>query len=128
MSLVNSFLSLISPSASGVRRIQPAEAAQLVREKKAVLVDVREPAEWSGGVVKDAALLPLSDLVGARRLWKPFLAQVGEREIILYCLSGSRSGHVARLLASEGFKTANAGSVDDWQVAGLPMGKPRTSR
>jgi len=127
MSLLNSFLSLISPSASGVRRVQPAEAAKLVRDKKAVLVDVREPAEWSGGVAKDAALLPLSDLAGDRSRWKPFLGQVGEREIILYCLSGSRSGRAARMLSSEGFKTANAGGIDDWQAAGLPMGKPRTS-
>ena len=127
MSLLNSFFSLISPADPGVRRVQPAEAAQLVRDKKAVLVDVREPAEWSGGVAKDAALLPLSDLVGARSRWKPFLAGVGEREIILYCLSGSRSGRAARMLSSEGFKTANAGGIDDWQAAGLPMGKPRTS-
>jgi rhodanese-related sulfurtransferase len=126
MSFLQSMLSLFTSSESaGVRRVQPAEAAQLVRDKKALLVDVREPAEWSGGVVKDAALLPLSDLAGARRRWKPFLAQVGEREIILYCLSGSRSGRAARLLSAEGFKTANAGGIGAWQSAGLLVGKPR---
>jgi rhodanese-related sulfurtransferase len=125
MSLLNSFFSLISPTDSGVRRVQPAEAAQLVRDKKALLVDVREPAEWSGGVVKAAALLSLSDLAGPRKRWKPFLAQVGEREIILYCLSGSRSGRAARLLSAEGFKTANAGGIGAWRSAGLPVGKPQ---
>jgi rhodanese-related sulfurtransferase len=117
---------MFSPAGAGVRRVQPAEVAQLVRDKKAVLVDVREPAEWADGVAEPAELLPMSDLTGTRTQWKPFLAQVGEREIILYCRSGSRSGHVARILAAEGFKTANAGSVYAWHNAGLPMGRPKS--
>ncbi len=121
MSLLNAFLSLLSPSASGVCRAAPADAAQAVRDKKAVLVDVREPAEWSGSVARDAALLPLSDLTGSRQQWKPFLSQVGDREIILYCRSGARSGQAASLLAREGFRTANAGGFGDWQAAGLPV-------
>ena len=121
MSLLSSFVSMFSPSDSGVRRVEPAEAAQLVRDKKAVLVDVREPAEWEGGVAQKAVLLPLSDLTGPRLQWKPFLSQVGDREIILYCRSGSRSGRAAAILASEGFKSANGGSLGAWQAAGLPM-------
>ena len=124
MNLLNSFFSVLAPSASGVRRVTPDEAAQLVRDKKAVLVDVREPAEWAGGVARDAVLLPLSDLTGLRQQWKPFLSQVGDREIILYCRSGARSGHAASVLAKEGFRTANAGGFGDWQAAGLPVSKP----
>lgn len=125
MSLLDPIFSLFSSSASGVRRVAPAEAAQLVRDKKAVLVDVREPDEWAHGVAEPAALLSLSDLTGARQHWKSFLDKVGDREIILYCLSGSRSGHAARLLAAEGFRTANAGTLFGWQRAGLPVGKPK---
>jgi hypothetical protein len=54
MNLLGSFVSMFSPSDSGVRRVEPAETAQLVRDKKAVLVDVREPAEWAGGVAQKA--------------------------------------------------------------------------
>jgi rhodanese-related sulfurtransferase len=125
MNLLNSFISLFSPSDSGVRRVEPAEAARLVREKQAVLVDVREPAEWSGGVAQKAVLLPLSDLHGPRLQWKPFLNQIGDREIILYCHSGSRSGQAAAILAAEGFKAANAGSLRAWHRAGLPICKPK---
>ena len=128
MPLLNSFFSLFSPSDSGVRRVEPAEAAQLVRDKKAVLVDVREPVEWAGGVAQNAALLPLSDLTGPRLQWKPFLDQVGDREIILYCRSGSRCGTAARMLAAEGFKAANGGSLSAWQRAGLPVCKPKHLR
>lgn len=119
-----------SPAAadSGVRRVAPLEAAQLVRQKKAVLVDVREPAEWAGGVAQKAVLLSFNDLTGVRRQWKPFLNQVGEREIILYCRSGSRSGMAARILAAEGFKAANGGSLRAWHRAGLPVCAPRGMR
>ena len=123
MSLLNSFLSLISPAAAGVQRVAPAEAAQLVAAGKAVLIDVREPAEWSGGVAAPATLLALSDLTGVRQDWKPFLEKNRDNELILYCRSGARSGHAARLLAGEGFKTANAGGFGDWQAAGLPVRK-----
>ncbi len=128
MSLLNSFLSLFPPPVSGVRRVEPAEAARLVREDKAVLVDVREPAEWSGGVAAPAALLPLSDLNGPRRRWQPFLDRVGGREIILYCHSGARCSVAARILAAEGFKAASAGSLRAWAGAGLPVSRSETAR
>lgn len=128
VNILDPILSLFSPAASGVRRVAPAEAVQLVTEGRAVLIDVREADEWESGVAQPAALLPLSDLTSARRIWKPFLDQVGGREIILYCRSGSRSGHAARLLAAEGFKTANAGGLSDWRRAGLPIGKPEHRR
>jgi rhodanese-related sulfurtransferase len=131
MNLLNQFLSLFSSPAasdSGVRRVAPLEAAQLVRQKKAVLVDVREPAEWAGGVAQKAVLLSFNDLAGARLQWKPFLKQVGDREIILYCRSGSRSGVAARINAAECFKTANAGTLRAWERAGLPVCAPRGMR
>jgi rhodanese-related sulfurtransferase len=129
MSFVKTFFSLFPPSDPGVRRVEPAEAAQLVRDKKAVLVDVRQPGEWHAGVAQEAALLPLSDLTGPRLQWRPFLDQVGDREIILYCRSGSRSGQAAAILAAEGFKAANAGGFGDWQSANLPVRQPdRTAR
>ncbi len=128
MNLLNSFLSMFSPSDSGVRRVEPAETARLVRDKKAVLVDVREPAEWAGGVAQKAVLLPLSDLDGPRLQWKPFLNQVGDREIILYCHSGARCGTAARTLVAEGFKAANGGSLRAWHRAGLPVCQPRPLR
>jgi rhodanese-related sulfurtransferase len=73
-------------------------------------------------------LLPLSDLTGTRQQWKPFLDQVGDREIILYCRSGVRSGRAASTLAKEGFRTANAGGFSDWVKAGLPVTSPPAAR
>ena len=129
MTLFERLSSLFAPAKGpAVRRVAPAEAAQLVREKKAVLVDMREPAEWAGGVAQKAVLLPLSDLRGARRQWQPFLEQVGGREIILYCHSGSRCGLAARVLGAEGYPVASAGTLSAWHRAGLPVCRPKHLR
>jgi rhodanese-related sulfurtransferase len=129
MSLLDLLISFFRPRADGVRRLAPAEAAQLVRENKAVLVDVREPAEWAEtGVAQKAVLLSFSDLTGPRRQWAPFLAQLGGRELILYCHSGARSGAATRLLAREGYRATNLGTLRDWHRAGLPVCKPRGVR
>jgi rhodanese-related sulfurtransferase len=104
--------------------IAPAEAAQRVADGKAALIDVREPKEWTEtGVAAPAALLPLSDLNGDRKQWKEFLEKNRDKELILYCRTGSRSGRAAKLLAEEGYRTLNAGGFQDWQAAGLPTRK-----
>ena len=106
--------------------IDPAEAAKRVAAGTAVLVDVREPAEWETGVVASAALLPLSDLKGDRKAWAPFLEANKGKEIILYCRSGNRAGQAAALLSAEGKATANAGGFSAWEAAGQPVRTPAT--
>jgi len=111
--------------AADVAKIAPADAAKLVAEGKAVLVDVREPAEWlESGVAAPAVLLPKSEydrgLIGD---WKPFLEKNTGKEIILYCRSGMRAGTIAAALAEKGFKVANAGGFQDWADAKLPTRK-----
>lgn len=105
-----------------VARIAPAEAAPLVAAGQAVLIDVREPAEWSDtGVAAPAVLLAKSDFDGAQKEWKPFLAKNAGKQLILYCRSGRRSGLVAAALAQRGLNVANAGGFKDWTAAGLPV-------
>ena len=114
--------SVLASAAAEVTKVTPAEAAQLVAAGKAVLVDVREPAEWAEtGVAAPAVLLAKSEFdAGQSGEWKHFLAGVGDRQIILYCRSGQRAGGVGAVLADKGFKVANAGGFTAWQKAGLP--------
>jgi rhodanese-related sulfurtransferase len=65
----------------------------------------------------------LPNLTGPRQTWKPFLEKNRDKELIIYCRSGGRSGRAAQLLAAEGYRTANAGGFSDWQAAGLPTRK-----
>jgi rhodanese-related sulfurtransferase len=112
--------------AAEVPTLTPIEAAKRVAEGKAVLVDVREPSEWAeSGVAGPAALLAKSEFdAGEIGEWKDFLGKAGDKQIILYCRSGKRSGNVAAALAARGHKVANAGAFRDWQAAGLPVRKP----
>jgi rhodanese-related sulfurtransferase len=108
--------------AADVAKVTPAAAAQLVADGKAVLVDIREPAEWAeAGVAAPAVLLPKSDFDGDKKQWKDFLAKVGDKQIILYCRSGRRADAVGQALTAEGKSVANAGGMKDWIAAGLPV-------
>lgn len=101
------------------------EARAAVEAGTAVLIDIREPAEWTGGVARDASLLPVSDLQGDRVQWRPFLARHKGRQLLLYCASGTRSGLAARRLRAEGYHAVNAGSLRAWDKAGWPVCPPR---
>jgi len=109
--------------AADVPPVTPAEAAKLVAAGTAVLVDVREPAEWTETGVAAPAVLLAKSAFDAEQAgdWKPFLEKSRGKEIILYCRSGRRSGAVAAVLASQGYNVANAGGFKAWQAAGLPV-------
>lgn len=113
----------LTASAKEVASITPTEAARLVTEGKAILIDVREPMEWAqSGVATPAVLLPKSEFDDGRvGDWKRVLSEAGDKQIIFYCRSGRRSGDVAQVLAAEGRNVANAGGFKDWQAAGLPV-------
>jgi rhodanese-related sulfurtransferase len=104
--------------------ISPAEADARIKAGTAVLIDVREPDEWSDGVAEPALLCSLSDLRGDRAQWKAVLEANREKELILYCASGARSGIAAGMLRKEGFNAVNAGGFGDWRSAGLPVRTP----
>lgn len=107
--------------AADAPKITPKEAARLVAEGKAVLVDCREPTEWhETGVAAPAVLLAKSDFDADQTQWKEFLAKHAGKQVIVYCRTGRRSGAVANALAEKGVTAANAGGLKDWTDAGLP--------
>ncbi len=123
-----SLLKMFKAMFTSAPRLTPAECAARVRGGEALLVDVREPCEWTGGVAQSAKLLPFSDLTGSRTQWKQFLSDTAGREILLYCASGARSGMAARMLVAEGVRAANTGGFGDWLDAGWPVAKPSKAR
>ncbi len=81
-------------------RADPALLAALqgALSRGAVVVDVRSPAEFSGGHVAGARNIPLHALQGR-------LGELGakDREVVVYCRSGARSSQAASLLQRAGF-------------------------
>lgn len=105
--------------------LEPEQAKAPLKSGDAVLIDVRESGEWAGGVARDAVLLSLSDLRGPRTQWGPFLKKYRDKQLLLYCHSGARSGLAARTLTKEGFNAVNTGGLGRWQASGWPVGAAR---
>ena len=85
----------------------------------AVVIDVREPAEFSDalGRIAGARLLPLSDL--SQRM-----GEIGRsRPVVTVCRSGARSAQAVVLLQKAGYTAlANlAGGMLRWRAEALPV-------
>ncbi len=91
---------------------------------RAVLVDVREPAECAHGVAEHAVLLPFSNLRRERSQRTPALERLRGKKLLLYCQSGARSGMVAAQLRKEGFDAVNLGSLARCQRGGWVVTAP----
>ena len=117
-----------SARAADATKISAAEAAKLVKEGKAVIVDVREPAEWASGVAAPAVLLPKSDFDCDQKQWKEFLAKNQGKQVITYCRSGGRASAVAEALRQQGVAAASLGGLKDWTAAGLPTRQVETKK
>jgi rhodanese-related sulfurtransferase len=91
------------------RELQGADARKLVAAG-ARLLDVRSPDEYAHGHLPGAVNIPVQEL--DRRL-----AEVGppDRELVVYCRSGHRSGRAAEILRQHGFtKVHNLGPMTAW--------------
>jgi rhodanese-related sulfurtransferase len=93
--------------------ISPAEAAQILREKGARLVDVREPWEFATTSIEGSLPMPMGEV--------PTRAQkeldVDER-LVIVCHHGVRSMNVTAWLRRQGFEKAQSlrGGIDAWSV------------
>ena len=89
-------------------RISPKKALAL-QEGGASIVDVREPSEYSSGHIKGAVNIPLDSI---SKITKKIDKSA---DVIVYCLSGARSGSAARQLKSLGYKKVHdLGSIGRW--------------
>ena len=105
---------------SGVARVTPAEAVQLINREKAVLIDVCEPAEFAAGHATGSKSVPLGSLDGSADLPKNKALP-----IVLVCASGARAARAAAQLRKAGYEKAHvlAGGLQAWREANLPIEK-----
>jgi phage shock protein E len=79
-----------------------------VMPKDALLIDVRSPAEYEAGHLRDAILLP----VNAIAMHIDRIAPDKAAPIIVYCQSGARSASARQLLMQMGYqKVLNGGGL-----------------
>lgn len=91
---------MYDPEFEDITAEQLKQIIQSQKEKDYVLVDVRQPAEYTSGHIPGAKFIPLNELVS------DFSGLPQDRDLIFYCHSGGRS-LAAASMASEEMVTAN---------------------
>jgi rhodanese-related sulfurtransferase len=106
----------VNPS-PGIPSIQPREAAGLLDEGAAVLVDVRERDEFETERAPGAALVPISEFVAR------FEELPRDRPLLVVCAAGSRSASATAYLLQRGWTDVRnvTGGMIAWRAAGLPI-------
>jgi rhodanese-related sulfurtransferase len=94
-------------------------ATRLLNEREVQIVDVRSPAEFAGGSLRNARNIPLAD-VSAQA---PALAK--DKPALVLCESGRRASLAAVKLRSAGIQEVFilAGGLEAWRQAGLPTSR-----
>ncbi|MEW6165262.1 MAG: rhodanese-like domain-containing protein [Pseudomonadota bacterium] len=108
-------------SGAGANRISVNEATLLINRQDALVLDVRETAEWSAGHIPNARHIALGHL--SKHMSE--IDKFKDKPIIVVCASGNRSGAGCGVLKKAGFQQVFnlAGGVHAWGDAGLPMTK-----
>lgn len=93
--------------------ISPAEAAELLKQNKARLIDVREPWEFATAHLEGGVLMPMGDVPArAHQELDP------DERLVVMCHHGMRSMNVAVWLRNQGFEQAQSlrGGIDAWSA------------
>jgi rhodanese-related sulfurtransferase len=91
--------------------ISATEAANLLKDNKARLIDVREPWEFSAARIAGSVLMPMGDVPArAHQELDP------DERLVILCHHGQRSLNVAAWLRNQGFEQAQSlrGGIEAW--------------
>ncbi len=91
--------------------ISTAEAAELLKEKSARMVDVREPWEFAKTSIEGSLLMPMGEVPSrANQELDP------DERLLVLCHHGVRSMNVTVWMRNQGFEQAQSvrGGIDAW--------------
>src|ERR1700728_2133711 len=109
---------------SRIEEVDPSVVREQV-SNGALVIDVREPEEWSTGHVPGAKHVPKSFLESRIEGAAPDRSQ----HVILYCQSGNRSAWAARTMTEDlGYENVESmtGGITLWKDRGYDVVQPRT--
>ncbi len=105
-----------------MRTVDAERARQWLERGEAVLVDVREPAEFRAAHIRGALSLPLD------KVHPGALPQLNGRRLVVQCQKGGRGARACDLLAAAApaLELYNLdGGLEAWAAAGLPVVRGR---
>lgn len=91
--------------------IKPQEAAALLQNGQAKLIDVREPWEYATASIEGSLLIPMGEVPArAHQELDP------DHHLLILCHHGARSLSVTNWLRQQGFESAQsvAGGIEAW--------------
>ncbi len=102
-------------------QVSALEAVQLINRRDALVLDVRDKADFAAGHIPNARNIPAPELSG--RLHE--LEKFKSRPLVITCQSGARPADVCSLLTKNGFGEVFAlnGGLRGWLEASLPVVK-----
>ena len=103
------------------REIGTLEATRLMNAGNALVLDIRDTSEFSGGRIPRSKNIPLAEI--DKRLDE--ISRFKDKPVIVTCRTNHRAGSAARLLKQHGFANVYqlAGGFSAWQQASLPVEK-----
>lgn len=112
---------VVQKAVSGSKEVSTAQAVQLINRRDAVVLDVRDAAEFSSGHIPNARHIPVLDV--EKRLAE--LEKFKQRPVVVTCRSGNRSLAACGVLRKQGFTEVFSlkGGILAWQQAGMPTEK-----
>ena len=93
--------------------ISSTDAAALLKEGKARLIDVREPWEFATAKIEPSVLMPMGDVPArAHQEIDP------DERLVVLCHHGARSLNVTVWLRNQGFENAQSlrGGIEAWSA------------
>lgn len=101
------------------RELSPQQLQNMLNERAAIVVDVREVAEFADGHIPSALNMPLSSFNPSA------LPSVADKIVVLSCAGGRRSATALDRCAQANahIDTHLAGGLSAWKAARLPIAK-----
>jgi rhodanese-related sulfurtransferase len=95
-----------------IKSYSASETKEKIKNRSALLLDIRTPTERKKDQIKGSLHIPLYDL----KTRSEELRKFKDKEIICYCRTGNRSLTAAGILKKKGFDAANLkGGIRKWQ-------------
>lgn len=99
--LIINLMSCQSTAQTGYKNAPIAQLSKIQKENKAIVIDVRTPAEWQEGVIEGATVF--IDFKGGS--FEQQIAKLDKsKTYVVYCRSGGRSAGASDMMAKNGFK------------------------
>lgn len=119
---MSNFRELLTKAKSEIREVSTAEAEEL-RDKGAVILDVREAEEFEQGAIPGAIFIPRGHLEGQVE------GRIPDKDatVVVHCASGVRSAFAARTLGELGYSdvASLAGGFNKWKDEGRDWRTPQ---